>query len=263
MLTDALHNAPDDAAVCEVGCGTGAVARHIASMTGVGRVVGVDPSNSFLAKARTLSPGTIDFVAGVGSALPLSDASQDLGVMWTLLAHVPEAEQLLTLSEARRVLRPGGRIVVFDNDICAWTFGEVSISDDPPNGPTSHSGQFLLGLLNRWCLRGSHRCLERDLFTLIERGSRDPRLHDRSFAWQWVLDASCQLLNPGVNATHHRSVCSIKAVVGRHKHDQCIFVTNSGTAVVMAIGGLKGRGTSPVDLNGRQGQGTWAGWHTK
>jgi SAM-dependent methyltransferase len=43
--------------------------------------------------------------------------------MWTLLAHVPSEEQPLALAEARRVLKPGGKIVLFDNDVCSWTFG--------------------------------------------------------------------------------------------------------------------------------------------
>ena len=128
VLTSALKHAPVDAAVCEIGCGTGAVSRHIASLPGVGRVVGVDPSPSFLSRARAIvSP--VEYVSGFGSALPLPGTSQDVVVLWTLLAHVPADATPQVLSEARRVLKPGGSVVLFDNDVCAWTFGMQEMND--------------------------------------------------------------------------------------------------------------------------------------
>ena len=123
VMVDALEGV-SGAAICEVGCGTGAVARHLASLPDVSHVIGVDPSPAFLDRARSIgSERAIEYVAGDGTALPISDASQDVVVLWTLLAHVPVVEQPQVLAEARRVLKQNGRIVLFDNDVCAWTFG--------------------------------------------------------------------------------------------------------------------------------------------
>ena len=112
----------DDATVCEIGCGTGAVLRHNASLPSVRHVVGIDPSSIFLSRARSIA-SSVEYVEAAAQAVPLPEASQDVIVMWTLLAHVPAAKQPAVLAEARRVLRPGSKIVIFDNDVCAWTFG--------------------------------------------------------------------------------------------------------------------------------------------
>ena len=79
---------PDNAAVVEIGCGTGAISRALAARPGVGEVTGVDPSPVFLDRARELSAGTanLSFRQGDGRDLPLPGASFDLAVMHTVLA---------------------------------------------------------------------------------------------------------------------------------------------------------------------------------
>jgi ubiquinone/menaquinone biosynthesis C-methylase UbiE len=54
----------------------------------------------------------IDFVLGDGMALPFADASFDHVVLHLIVAVVPEPGRCL--SEAARVLRPGGTIILFD-----------------------------------------------------------------------------------------------------------------------------------------------------
>src|SRR5687768_7233078 len=48
---------PKEACVLEIGCGTGAVTRTLANWPGVSRAVGIDPSATFIAKAKELSKG--------------------------------------------------------------------------------------------------------------------------------------------------------------------------------------------------------------
>lgn len=108
------------ARVLEVGCGSGAVARDIARRVAPGgRVVALDPSAAFLAIARDLAerdgllPG-LAFRKGDARALPFGDAEFDVVLAATTLSHVPDGER--AVPELCRVVRPGGRVGVFDLD---------------------------------------------------------------------------------------------------------------------------------------------------
>jgi ubiquinone/menaquinone biosynthesis C-methylase UbiE len=107
--------------VVEVGCGSGAVTRALASQPGVAGAVGVDPSPVFVAKARELGRelANLSFVEGDARALPLEDGSFDVLVFHTTLCHVPGPE--VALAEAYRVLAPGGTLAVFDGDYATVT----------------------------------------------------------------------------------------------------------------------------------------------
>lgn len=115
--------------VVEIGCGTGAIARMLVGWPGVDEVVGIDPSPLLVARAREMSAGLagVSFEEGDGRALPLSDAAFDVAVLHRVLSHAPAPEQLL--AEAGRVLRPGGRLVVFDGDYATIT---LATGDDDP-----------------------------------------------------------------------------------------------------------------------------------
>lgn len=58
--------------------------------------------------------GAVDWREGMAQALPLADASCDRVVMSLLLHHLSPRDHRTALSEAARVLRPGGRIHVAD-----------------------------------------------------------------------------------------------------------------------------------------------------
>ena len=106
--------------VLDVGCGSGVVTRDIAKRVGsIGSVVGLDPSEELLKVAREHAEGArlgniIDFKKGDCRSLSFPDASFDVVVAATVLAHVPEAEK--ALPEMVRVARADGRVGVFDFD---------------------------------------------------------------------------------------------------------------------------------------------------
>ena len=122
-----LLDLPREAVVLELGCGTGVVARAIAARDGfAGTVTGVDQSPAFIAAAGRLAAGDgvadrVEFAVGDAHALEFPPGSFDTVVAHTLVSHV--RDPLAVLTEARRMLRPGGAVVVFDGDYASLTFG--------------------------------------------------------------------------------------------------------------------------------------------
>ena len=112
--------------VLDVGCGSGAVTRDIARRVGSrGLAVGLDPSPALLTVARDLARETgfgdhVEFREGNALRLPFPDRSFDAVVCVTVLSHVPNGEA--AIPELVRVLRPGGRLGVFDFDTDMTTF---------------------------------------------------------------------------------------------------------------------------------------------
>jgi len=92
--------------VLDLGCGLGdfaaALAQHGAA------VVGCDVAETALRLARARHPG-VEFVRS-GEELPFADASFDVVWAGEVLEHVQDGLGLL--AEARRVLRPGGRLLL-------------------------------------------------------------------------------------------------------------------------------------------------------
>ena len=98
--------------VADLGAGTGILASTIAPF--VDRIAVVDRSPEMLAAARRRLDGTqnVSFHQGELEALPLPSESIDLAVLSLVLHHV--AEPHVALQEVRRILRPGGRLIIVD-----------------------------------------------------------------------------------------------------------------------------------------------------
>src|SRR5215510_13274533 len=107
---------PKEAKVLEIGCGTGAVTRFLAGLPDVSHAVGADPSPVFIAKAKELAGSlqNLTFQEADGRILPCEDRSFDAVLFHTTLCHIPKPEE--ALAEARRVVRPGGWLAIFDGD---------------------------------------------------------------------------------------------------------------------------------------------------
>jgi ubiquinone/menaquinone biosynthesis C-methylase UbiE len=101
--------------VLDIGCGTGYLSRRAARATGpTGAVVGVDPSEPVIEYARNASPPWCRYVVSTGDAVDEPDASFDVALSSLAIHHIPPAQRVATLREMRRLLRPGGRLLVAD-----------------------------------------------------------------------------------------------------------------------------------------------------
>jgi demethylmenaquinone methyltransferase/2-methoxy-6-polyprenyl-1,4-benzoquinol methylase len=95
----------------DVACGTGLVAVEAAKLLGTpGDITCLDPSEGMLAVAR--SKMAANFVLGRAEALPFPDNTFDFLTMGYALRHVTSLED--TFREYRRVLKPGGRLLILE-----------------------------------------------------------------------------------------------------------------------------------------------------
>lgn len=92
----------------DVGCGTGRYV-ELLSKRGV-RAIGLEPSSPMLVVAKERWGGTASYVRAVAEQLPFRDGVFDAVLSVTTLEFV--ANVRAALSEAARVLKPGGRLVI-------------------------------------------------------------------------------------------------------------------------------------------------------
>lgn len=103
-------------AILDFGCGSGFTIAALAGRFPGASLHGFDTSaqSVALASGRQLSGAT--FQHGEGCPLPYAEGSFHLVYSNGTFHHIPEAERLPWLEELRRVLRPGGALVVFENN---------------------------------------------------------------------------------------------------------------------------------------------------
>ncbi|MGI8842664.1 MAG: methyltransferase domain-containing protein [Gemmatimonadaceae bacterium] len=101
--------APRNAALLEIGCGTGPML--LAARDRYARIAGIDIAFRWLVvgKKRLLEAGAdVPTLCACAEALPFPDARANVVVADAVIENVKD--QVRTLAEAHRVLRPGGRI---------------------------------------------------------------------------------------------------------------------------------------------------------
>jgi len=110
---DAMLSLLDPAwVVADLGCGTGDAAERLAPV--VSEVIAVDREPAMLdaSRRRLAEFRNIRFVEGDLLELPMESESVDAAVMMLVLHHLPEPS--LAMTEAARVIRPGGILLVVD-----------------------------------------------------------------------------------------------------------------------------------------------------
>jgi SAM-dependent methyltransferase/uncharacterized protein YndB with AHSA1/START domain len=111
--------APEEGRVLDVGSGTGSLAFALAERKPRSRVVGIDPSDEYVAYAnrRNRFPDRVRFEAGEAQQLRFADASFDAGLSLLVFNFIPDPRK--ALREVRRVTVPGGRI-----SAAVWDYGD-------------------------------------------------------------------------------------------------------------------------------------------
>ena len=112
-----VRRVPEGATVADLGCGTGGLMERLAQRACL--VIGVDNAPAMLELARDRFRGTeaesrISLRHGELTQLPLREAEAQAVVLCLVLHHLPDP--VAALAEARRVLAPGGVLLVADFD---------------------------------------------------------------------------------------------------------------------------------------------------
>ena len=146
VVEDLLARIPPGAAL-DAACGTG---RHTGRLIRHGHeVIGVDQSPEMLAQAAVKVPQA-QFRVGDVTQLPIPDTCVDLVLCALALSHLDDVGE--AMAEFRRVLRPGGRLIVTDvhpmmvllagQPIFAYKPGELAFVRIHPHQVSDHLRAF-------------------------------------------------------------------------------------------------------------------------
>jgi SAM-dependent methyltransferase len=130
----------------DVGCGSGRLAKPLADYLD-GHYLGIDVVPGLVEYARKLVPRPgWRFEVADGLTIPEEDAKADMVCFFSVLTHLLHEQSFVYLREAKRVLRPGGKIIASFLDFHVsphWAVFEGNIKDigvgsQPLNAFLSH-----------------------------------------------------------------------------------------------------------------------------
>jgi ubiquinone/menaquinone biosynthesis C-methylase UbiE len=146
--------APDGCTIVDLGCGPGEVLMRVAALAPSLDLTGVDVDAEMIERAQRKADGRLSgaatlrprFAVADAAALPFADESVDLVVSSYAVHHFPDRHA--ARSEIMRVLKPGGRALIWDI---------MSPHGEPEAPPPSHGhpapeqhGMTILAMVRMW-----------------------------------------------------------------------------------------------------------------
>ena len=151
----------------EIGCGPGLVTKRLVEAWPGMRVTALDHDAGLLSRARQhLAGSAVEFVDAPAEALPFADNEFDFAIARYVFQHLPHPVE--AAREARRVLKPGGRLVAIDVDAALWGVAEPSFPEVIP---------IMMKTGHAQAQRGGDRLIGRKLHRILgDAGFADARL---------------------------------------------------------------------------------------
>ncbi len=181
-----------DAAILEIGPGTGTLLAFLHSSCGYRNVKAIDISSEVVNLCNKIIPGSTELVEDSATYLQDRRDEFDFVLMLHTLEHVPKDQALRLLTMIHRALKPGGRLVV-----------EVPNSEHPVVGTRNRYADFthtmgFTDLSLKFVLQNSGfsnvavygcRIPRRSLGRLLQRAAQD--------AVEFILGLMVRLYRPG------------------------------------------------------------------
>jgi SAM-dependent methyltransferase len=140
MLADVLRGVAGPAVILDVGCGDGSALAVAAGRNPAHRFAGFDWSADALRRARN-SGLTVVRAAVDAPGLPVADGAADVVIMSELIEHLVDPDG--AVAEVRRVLRPGGSLLLSTPNLAAWyNRGLLAVGIQPIFSEVSLHGVF-------------------------------------------------------------------------------------------------------------------------
>ena len=140
MLAEVLRGSAGPAVIVDVGCGDGSAHAIAAGHNPGHRFAGVDWSGDALRRAHALGL-TVLRAAVTAPGLPVADGAADVVIMSELIEHLVDPDG--AIAEVRRVLRPGGSLLLSTPNLAAWyNRGLLAVGIQPIFSEVSLRGVF-------------------------------------------------------------------------------------------------------------------------
>ena len=124
ILGEELENSSN---ILDIGCGTGLMTSEIAGQNSSWIVTGIDASFSMIKYAeKKRSSENCIFQQALGENLPFDESTVDAAVSALFFHHINKNLKKKTLAEIKRILKPGGKVIIADMGIPYTALGKIT-----------------------------------------------------------------------------------------------------------------------------------------